>query len=187
MISFLYFQLDAWLYDRYQEDFSNINLFWVNAIQTECKLSANVLNKSFYCLVNVTGFIEHLEIWKSWNLPSNFPDSEKVWKIGIKSRKVLKSLEFLFSSKLQQVLYKKIFFILSNLFQSRPIFEVHENIHVALQNKLCSCMFLRSVLIACLITLSLYSHSLYTLKFHTCGPHIHNFIPRLSTKWIEAT
>jgi len=110
VISFLYFQLDAWLYDWYQEDFSNINLFWVNAIQTECKLSANVLNKSFYCLVNVTGFIQHLEfLKKSWNLPSNFPDLEKVWKIEIKSRKSGKKSWVFFFKATTRALPKNIF------------------------------------------------------------------------------
>ena len=43
---------------------------------------------------------------KSWNLLSNFPDLEKVWKMEIaeiKSGKMVKSLEFF--SKLWQVLY----------------------------------------------------------------------------------
>ena len=53
----------------------------------------------------------HTESWileKSWHLPSNFPDLEKVWEIEIKTGKMVKSLEFF--SELQQVLYKWICF-----------------------------------------------------------------------------
>ena len=50
---------------------------------------------------------------RSWNLPSNFPDPEKVWKIEIKSGRMLKSLEFFFS-KLQQVLYKVVFVLVKS-------------------------------------------------------------------------
>ena len=46
--------------------------------------------------------------WKSLEICSNFPDVEKVWKMEIKSEKMLKSFEFF--SKLQQVLCKWIFF-----------------------------------------------------------------------------
>ena len=139
MISFLYFQFDAWLYDWYQEDFSNINLFWVNAIQTECKLSAGVWHKSFYCLVNVKGFVKSLEfLKKSWNLPSNFPDVEKsLENREIKSTKMVKSLEFFFKGTASAL--QKIFFFLPNLFQSHPIFAAHENI--AQWKELCSCIF----------------------------------------------
>ena len=56
--------------------------------------------------------------WKSLEIRSNFPDLEKVWKMEIKSEKMLKSLEF-FSKLRQQVLYKWIFFSFwSNLIQS---------------------------------------------------------------------
>ena len=37
-----------------------------------------------------TGFVQSLEVLKkSWHLPSNFPDLEKVWKMEIKSGKML--------------------------------------------------------------------------------------------------
>ena len=40
------------------------------------------------------GFVQSLEfLKKSLNLPSNFPDLEKVFKKGIKSGKMVKSLE----------------------------------------------------------------------------------------------
>ena len=52
------------------------------------------------------GFIQSLEfLKKSWNLSSNFLDLEKVWKM----RWSLRKLSFFFS-KLQQMLYKWIFF-----------------------------------------------------------------------------
>ena len=54
---------------------------------------------------------------KSWNLLSNFPDMEKVWKMEIKSGKIVKSLEFF--SKLRQLLYN-LFWFWSNLNRSRP-------------------------------------------------------------------
>ena len=56
---------------------------------------------------------------KSWNLPSSFLNLEKVWKMEIKSGKMVKSLEFFFFSKLQQIY--KWFFVLfwSNLIQSQ--------------------------------------------------------------------
>ena len=42
---------------------------------------------------NSPGFVQSLEfLKKSRNLQSNFPDLEKVWKIEIKSRKMVKSL-----------------------------------------------------------------------------------------------
>ena len=47
-----------------------------------------------------TGFVQSLEVLeKSWHLPNNFPDLQKVWKMEIKSGKML-------FWKLQQVLYK---------------------------------------------------------------------------------
>ena len=41
------------------------------------------------------GFAQSLEfLKKSWNLPGNFLDLEKVWKMEIKAGKVVKSLDF---------------------------------------------------------------------------------------------
>ena len=43
------------------------------------------------------GFVQSLEfLRKCWNLPSNFPDLEKVWKMEIKYGKIVKSLEVFF-------------------------------------------------------------------------------------------
>ena len=55
---------------------------------------------------------------KSWNLPSSFLNLEKVWKMEIKSGKMVKSLEFFFSK--QQQIYKWFFVLFwSNLIQSQ--------------------------------------------------------------------
>ena len=44
----------------------------------------------------MTGFVASLEFLKmSSNLPSNFPDLEKVWKIEVKSWKIVKSLDII--------------------------------------------------------------------------------------------
>ena len=59
-----------------------------------------------------SGFVQSLEfLKKSWNLPNNFPDLEKVWKIEIKSGKNGKK-PWVFFSKLQQVLKWFFFFVL---------------------------------------------------------------------------
>ena len=53
------------------------------------------------------GFVKSLEfVKKAWNLLSNFPDLEKVWKIEVKSRKNGKKSLSLFYLELQQALYK---------------------------------------------------------------------------------
>ena len=57
------------------------------------------------------GFVQSLEFLKKpWNLPSNFPDLEKVWKIERKPGETVKSLKFFFS-KLQQVFLKWFYFL----------------------------------------------------------------------------
>ena len=57
------------------------------------------------------GFVQSLEFLKKpWNLPSNFPDLEKVWKIERNSGEMVKSLKFFFS-KLQQVFLKWFYFL----------------------------------------------------------------------------
>ena len=44
-----------------------------------------------------SGFVQSLEFLKnSWNVPSNFSDLEKVWKIEMKSWKMIKSLKGFF-------------------------------------------------------------------------------------------
>ena len=55
----------------------------------------NLKNTSPQSVLHLTGFIQSLEfLKKSWNLPSNFPDLEKVWKMEIKFGKM-----FFFSFK----------------------------------------------------------------------------------------
>ena len=45
------------------------------------------------------GFVQSLEfLKKSWNLSSNFSDLEKVWKMELKSGKMVKSLDFFFKA-----------------------------------------------------------------------------------------
>ena len=57
---------------------------------------------------NVRGFVQILQFFKkAWNLPSNFPDLEEVWKVETKSGKMVNSLEFF--SKLQEVLFSEVF------------------------------------------------------------------------------
>ena len=57
------------------------------------------------------GFVQSLEFLKKpWNLPSNFPDLEKVWNIERKPGETVKSLKFFFS-KLQQVFLKWFYFL----------------------------------------------------------------------------
>ena len=46
------------------------------------------------CLIFLQGSYRVESLKKTSNLPSNFPDLEKVWKIEIKSGKMIKSLEF---------------------------------------------------------------------------------------------
>ena len=52
--------------------------------------------------------------WKSLEIRSNFPDLEKVWKMEIKSEKMLKSLEFFSKQKFftTSALLVNFFFIL---------------------------------------------------------------------------
>ena len=60
-------------------------------------------------------------VLNSWNLPSNFPDLKKVFKIEVKSRKLVASLKFFFFSKLQQVLHKWIFFPVAKSYSISPV------------------------------------------------------------------
>ena len=94
-------------------------------------------------------FVQSLEfLKKSWNLSNYFPDLEKVWKRW-SLEKMRKSHEFFFSN-LQQVLYKWIFSFLFFFNHIQPLPHVCR----APRKKLCSYV-LRSLLITCLITLSL--------------------------------
>ena len=68
------------------------------------------------------GFVESCEfLRKSWNLPSNFPDLEKVWKMEIKSGKMVKSLEFF----LMQLYKWNLFCFGQILFNLALMFAVH--------------------------------------------------------------
>ena len=93
------------------------------------------------------GFVQSLEfLKKSWNLPKNFPDLEKVWKIEIKSWKNYKE-SFL---KVTVVLYKWNFFRAGQiLFNLACTFAAHHGKSVV------SSIFFRSLLITHFITLSL--------------------------------
>ena len=92
--------------------------------------------------VLTTGFVQSLEfLKKSWNLSNYFPDLEKLWKRW-SLEKVIKSLEFFFQ------IYDKCF--ISEFFLIHPLPYVCS----APRKKLCSCV-LRSLLITCLIALSL--------------------------------
>ena len=78
--------------------FVNLHIIFESMDGTLCSYHLN--ETSF------AGFIQSLEfLKKSWNLSSNFLDLEKVWKIEMKSTKIQ-----CFFSKLQQMLYKWIFF-----------------------------------------------------------------------------
>ena len=83
-----------------------------------------------------TGFVQSLGFWKkSWNLPSNFPDLKKVWKIKMKSGKMVQILDFFFS-KLRQVLYTWFFFRFG-----RILFNLARTFAVRHGKKLCPCFF----------------------------------------------
>ena len=93
------------------------------------------------------GFVQSLEfLKKSWNLPQNFPDLEKVWKIEIKSWKNYKES---FLKVTVSALQVKFFSCWSNLIQSRLY------VCSASWKKRCSFNFFRSLLITHFITLSL--------------------------------
>ena len=105
---------------------------------------------SEYCLqVSQKGFIQSLKfLKKSWNLPSNFPDLEKVWKTEKKpGKKIVKS----FFEGYNKCFTSEIFFLLVKSYSILPV-------HVRLQriiDKALFLLFLRSLLLTYLITLSL--------------------------------
>ena len=67
-----------------------------------------------------SGFAQSLEfLKKSWNLPSNFPNLEKVWKTVIKFGKMVKSLHF-FQSYSEYFL-SGIFFVLVKSYSISPV------------------------------------------------------------------
>ena len=99
-------------------------------------------------------FVQSLDfLKKSWNLPSNFPDLEKVLKIEIKcKKKMVKRLECFFLKATTSVLQVDFSFFScwSNLIQS------HLYVWSASRKELCSCIiFLSSLLITYFITLIL--------------------------------
>ena len=94
-----------------------------------------------------SGFVQSLEFWKnSWNVPSNFPDLEKV-------------LGFFFW-RLQQVLYKWNFFCFVKSYSILPVHLQH------IMKKALLLHFLRSLLIAYkyLITVSLENETIVLEK-----------------------
>ena len=68
------------------------------------------------------GFVQSLEFLKKpWNLPSNFPDLEKVWKIERNSGEMVKSLKFFFQSYNKCFLSDLIFFVLVKSYSISPV------------------------------------------------------------------
>ena len=69
------------------------------------------------------GLVQGLEFLKKfWNLSSNFPELEKVWKMEIKSGKMVKSVFFFVYSKLQQVLIRsEMFSVLVKYYSILPV------------------------------------------------------------------
>ena len=73
-----------------------------------------------------TVFVQSLEfLKKTWNLPSYFPDMEKVWKMEKKSGIMVKSLEFFFSKLIRQDFISEIFRVGQILFNLAPTFAAH--------------------------------------------------------------
>ena len=89
----------------------------------------------------LTGFVQSLEfLKKSWSLPSNFPDLEKVWKMEKKSGKMVNDgLEFFFKATTSALEV--------NLFRFVQILFIQINPYVcSVQWKnLCSCILKISV------------------------------------------
>ena len=94
-----------------------------------------------------TGSVQSLEfLKKSWNLPCNFLDLEKVWKIEIKSSKKIK---FFFSSY-NKCFTSEIFFLLVKSFSILPVC-----LQGIIDKALFLLFFLRSLLLTYLISVSL--------------------------------
>ena len=103
-----------------------------------------------------------------WNLPSNFPDLEKVWKLEIKCGKMVKSLEFFL--KRHQVLYKWNFVHFGQISNSFLPVCVQR-----IMKRLCSCIFLRSLLITYSITLVWKKKLLFTILTEKSLEKVLNF------------
>ena len=71
------------------------------------------------CLTVFPQSLEFLE--KSWNLPSNFPDLEKVWKIEIKSWKNGKK-SWVFFESCNKCITGEIFFVLVKSYSVSPVY-----------------------------------------------------------------
>ena len=80
----------------------------------------DLLYTCMYMYREKSGFVQSLEFLKnSWNVPSNFPDLEKVWKTKMKSWKNGKrSSVFFFFESYNMCFISEIFFDWSNLIQS---------------------------------------------------------------------
>ena len=90
---------------------------------------------NFTCLF-YAGFVLSLEfLKKSWNLLSNFPDLEKVWKIEIKSGKNGRNSYVFFIQSYTKCFISEFISFWSDLIQSRPY------VCPAPRKKLCSRVF----------------------------------------------
>ena len=113
---------------------------WLGVENLQKEIFWGRLTVDSLCLESlISGFVQSLEfLKKSWNLPNNFPDLEKVLRFF-----------FFFGKATKLCLISEICFVLFRSYSISPL---------CLQctlKKLCSCVFLRSVLITYLITLSL--------------------------------
>ena len=104
------------------------------------------------------GFVQSLKfLKKSWNLPSNFPDLEKVWKVERMSGKMAKIVKFFFQSCNKCFISDYIFRFGQIVFALARTFAVHPEKSVV-------STFLRSVLTTYLITSSLEKHYCFRKK-----------------------
>ena len=81
--------------------FSYIPAFLLKCNNLPSPPSVNPLTYALTYLLPIwpPGFVQSLEfLKKSWNLSSNFSDLEKVWKMEVKSGKMVKSLDFFFKA-----------------------------------------------------------------------------------------
>ena len=71
----------------------------------------------------LTGFVQSLEfLKKSWDLPSNFPDLEKVWKIEINYGENGKSLKLLFFfQSFKKCFIRELVFVLVKSYSTSPV------------------------------------------------------------------
>ena len=76
----------------------------------------------YTCVYIETGFVQSLGfLKKSWNLPNNFPDLKKVWKIKTKSGKMVQILEFFFFKATTSAIHEFFFFVLVESYSTSPV------------------------------------------------------------------